>query len=155
MKNPSLVLLEEELQSLSRDHALGATFPPNCFVAMHAEFVEYESRHSLTVTFPVLEESLNPLRAMQGGFLVAAFDNVFGPLSYLAARVPCVTLNLNAQFIRPVEAGDQLTIRAEVISRGAQVLQMTGDALNRRHKVVGTAAATAIVVKAAPMPGQR
>jgi uncharacterized protein (TIGR00369 family) len=147
MTNSSLVLLEEELQSLSRDHALGATFPPNCFTAMQAKFVEYDSRRTLAVTFPVLEESLNPLRTMQGGFIVAAFDNVFGPLSYLAARYPCITLNLNTQFIRPIAPGDQLTVRATVVSRNAQVLQMSSEAFNSRNRLVATASATASIVK--------
>ena len=145
--NTSLSILGGEIQELVRQNGMGATFPPNCFIAMKAEFIEYESRRSLSVSFPVLEESLNPLRTMQGGFLVAAFDNVFGPLSYLAARVPCATLSLNTQFMRPVEPGDHLTVRANVISRGAQVLQMTGEAFNSRNKLVATASATAIVIE--------
>jgi acyl-coenzyme A thioesterase PaaI-like protein len=83
--NTSLSILGEEIRELVRQNGMAGSFPPNCFIAMKAEFVVYESRRSLTVSFPVMEESLNPLRAMQGGFLVAAFDNVFGPLSYLAA----------------------------------------------------------------------
>ena len=147
--NTSLVLLEEELRSLSRDHALGITFPPNCFTSMQAKFVEYESRRSLAVAFPVLEESLNPLRTMQGGFLVAAFDNVFGPLSYLSARYPCVTIALHTQFIRPAEPGDRITIKANVLSRGARILQMTGEAFNSKNKLVATASATAALAKGA------
>jgi len=142
-----LSILEEELRAMERNNALGAKFPPNCFVEMQARFVDYESRRSLTVSFPVLEESLNPLRTMQGGFIVAAMDNVFGPLSYLAARCPCITLNLNTQFIRPVEAGDNLTIRATVVSRNAQVLQMAAEALNSRTRLIATASATATIVR--------
>ena len=135
---------------MESENALGAKFPPNCFVSMQAKFVDYESRRSLTVVFPVLEESLNPLKTMQGGFIVAAFDNVFGPLSYLAARLPCVTLNLNTQFIRPIESGDQLTVRATVVSRNALVLQMTAEAFNSRNKVIATASATATVARTGP-----
>jgi uncharacterized protein (TIGR00369 family) len=153
MTNTSLVLLEEELQSLSRDQALGATFPPNCFTTMQAKFEDYESRRSLVVSFPVLEESLNPLQTMQGGFIVAAFDNVFGPLSYLAARVPCVTLNLNTQFVRPIAPGDRLTVRATVVSRNAQVLQMSGEAINSRNKLIATASATATIARLGPRTG--
>jgi len=109
-------------------------YPPNCFIAMKAEVIHYESRTSLTVKFPVPEESLNPLRTMQGGFIVAAFDNVFGPLSYAAARCPCVTMNLNAQFIRPILAGDWLTITAKVVSRGNQILYMTASAFNGKKQ---------------------
>jgi uncharacterized protein (TIGR00369 family) len=145
--NASVKVLEEELADLMRRLGAGATFPPNCFLAMKAEFVEYESRHSLMVAFPVLEESLNPLRTMQGGFLAAAFDNVFGPLSYLAARTPCVTLHLNTQFIRPVEPGERLIVRATVLSRSMQVLHMTGEAFNTRSKLVATASATATIMK--------
>ncbi|MDP2885564.1 MAG: PaaI family thioesterase [Ignavibacteria bacterium] len=144
--NTSLSILDGEIQELVRQNDMGTAFPPNCFIAMKAEFVEYESRRSLTVSFPVLEESLNPLRTMQGGFLVAAFDNVFGPLSYLAARCPCATLSLNTHFMRPVEPGDHLTVRGIVIARGVQVLQMTGEAFNSRDKLVATASATAIVI---------
>ena len=77
---------DDELKELLLHAGAGATYPPNCFTAMKADVLHYESRMSLTVRFPVLEESLNPLRTMQGGFIVAAFDNVFGPLSYAAAR---------------------------------------------------------------------
>jgi uncharacterized protein (TIGR00369 family) len=147
--NTSLTVLDSEMQDLVRESKMGATFPPNCFTSMKAEFTEYESRKSLTVVFPVLEESLNPLRTMQGGFIVAAFDNVFGPLSYLSARFPCVTISLHTQFIRPAEPGDRITIKANVLSRGARILQMTGEAFNSKNKLVATASATAALAKGA------
>lgn len=150
--NRSLKVLEEEIQDLLRRAGAGATFPPNCFLAMKGEFVQYESRESLTASFPVLEENLNPLRTMQGGFLAAAFDNVFGPLSYVAARNPCVTINLNTEFIRPVEVGDRLTITAKVVSRGMQILYMTGEAVNSKNKLVAIGTATATVARAEPRP---
>ena len=128
-------------------HQSGATYPPNCTITMKAEILHYESRSSLTVRFPVLEESLNPLRTMQGGFIVAAFDNVFGPLSYAAARCPCVTMNLSAQFIRPILPGDKLTITAKVVSRGNQILYMTAEALNEKSKLIATGSANAMMLK--------
>lgn len=143
----SLAVLEDEIRDLKLHAGAGANFPPNCFLAMKAEFIEYESRQSLTVAFPVLEESLNPLRTMQGGFLAAAFDNAFGPLSYLAARCPCVTLNLNTQFIRPLGPGERLTVRAKVISRSKEVLQMTAEAFNSKNRLIAIATATATMVQ--------
>ena len=142
-----LNVLENEMQELLRHGGAGARIPPNCFLAMKAEFVEYVSRQSLTVSFPVLEESLNPLGAMQGGFLAAAFDNAFGPLSYLTARSPCVTLNLSVQFVRPIEQGDQLTVCSKIVSRSPQVLHLSGEAFNSKNKLVATASATATMVK--------
>jgi uncharacterized protein (TIGR00369 family) len=147
MMNDSLAVLQKEMDDIMRHAGSEATFPPNCFLAMKAEFVSYESRLSLVVAMPVLEESLNPMRTMQGGFLLAAFDNAFGPLSYLAARAPCVTTNLNAQFIRTITPGDRLTVHARVASRGAQMLHMTAEAFNSKNKLVGVATAGATVMR--------
>lgn len=148
--NDSLAALNEEIEEIMRQAGSGATFPPKCFLSMKAEFVSYESRQSLVITIPVLEQSLNPMQMMQGGFLVAAFDNAFGPLSYLAARVPCVTMNISAQFIRPVESGERLTVYAKVASRGAQVLHMTAEAFNSKNKLIAVATAGATVMRSSP-----
>ena len=148
----SPALFDEEMHELLRQAGTDASYPPNCFVWMKAEILHYESRSSLTVAFPIPQESLNPLHSMQGGFIVAAFDNVFGPLSYAAARSPCVTMNVSAQFIRPVVPGDRLTITATVVSRGNQVLYMTAEAFNSKNKLVATGSANAMIVKAGPHP---
>ena len=147
--NDSLAVLQEEMEEIMRQAGGGATFPPKCFLSMKAEFVSYESRQSLIVTMPVLDESLNPVQMMQGGFIGAAFDNAFGPLSYLAARAPCATMNLSVQFIRPVELGERLTVHAKVASRGIQVLHMTAEAFNSKNKLVAAAVAGAAVMRSA------
>ncbi|HCA78314.1 MAG TPA: PaaI family thioesterase [Bacteroidetes bacterium] len=149
MMNDSLAVLQEEMEEIMRQAGGGATFPPKCFLSMKAEFVSYESRQSLIVTMPVLDESLNPVQMMQGGFIGAAFDNAFGPLSYLAARAPCATMNLSVQFIRPVELGERLTVHAKVASRGIQVLHMTAEAFNSKNKLVAAAVAGAAVMRSA------
>lgn len=123
-----------------------AVFPPPCFVAMNAEFTAYESRTSLTVTFPVTENMLNPVGAMQGGFITAAIDNVMGPLSYLAMRNPAATLDIHTQYVRAVPLGDTLTVTARVVSMGPATLVMTAEARNARGKLVATATANAIAV---------
>lgn len=150
MMNDSLVALQEEIENIMRHAGPGATFPPKCFLSMKAEFVSYESRQSLVITLPVLEESLNPMQMMQGGFLGAAFDNAFGPLSYLAARAPCATMNLSVQFIRPVEFRERLTVHAKVASRGIQVLHMTAEAFNSKNKLVAAAVAGAAIMRPSP-----
>lgn len=147
MAHDPLAVLEREIQQLQTKAAAGHTFPPNCFVSMKAEFIQYVSRTSLTVSFPVLEESLNPLRKMQGGFLTAAFDNTFGPLSYLAARCPCATLDLHTQFIRPVNVGDIIAVTARVVSQGTDALFLSAEAVNRRKKLVATCCANMIILR--------
>ncbi|MEX2088646.1 MAG: PaaI family thioesterase [Bacteroidota bacterium] len=146
--HPSLRALKDEMGRLSEQFGSRATLPPKCFTAMQAKFLEYESRRLLKVAFPVLESFLNPVRIMQGGFIAAAFDNTFGPLSYLAAREACVTLDLHTQFIRTITLGDTLTVQATVVSRGPQTLYLAGEATNGRGKLVATCSANAVVVKA-------
>lgn len=146
----SVKQFDDELHDFLQYAEAGATYPPNCSVAMKEEVLHYESRTSLTVKFPVLEVSLNPLRTMQGGFIVAAFDNVFGPLSYAAARCLCVTMNLTAKFIRPILPGDRLTTTAKAVSRGYQILYMTAEVLNGRNKLIATCSANAIMLKFGP-----
>jgi uncharacterized protein (TIGR00369 family) len=147
MMHESLAVLEREIQELMRGAGAGSTFPPNCFLVMKGEFLEYDSRTSLKVAFPVLDESLNPLRTMQGGFITAAFDNTFGPLSYLAARCPCITLDLHSQFIRSVSAGDRLTVIARVVSRSSTTMHLTATAFDANEKLVATSAANMIIAK--------
>ena len=143
----SVKLFDDEMKEFMQKAGAGATYPPNCFLAMKAEILHYESRTTLTVKFPILEESLNPLHTMQGGFIVAAFDNVFGPLSYAAARCPCVTMNLSAQFIRPILPADWLIITAKVVSRGNSILYMTAEAFNLKNKLIATGSANAMMLK--------
>ena len=138
--------LEEEFRRLQEMLGAAAVFPPPCFVTMNAEFTAYESRSSLTVTFPVTENILNPVGAMQGGFITAAMDNVMGPLSYLAMRSPASTLDIHTQFVRAVPMGDTLTVTARVLSMGPVTLVMSAEARNARGKLVATATANAIAV---------
>jgi uncharacterized protein (TIGR00369 family) len=121
--------------------------PPNCFVLMKGEYAAYESRTSLTVRFPVLPEYLNPVEAMQGGIITAAIDNTMGPLSYLAARKACSTLDLHTQYLRSISAGDMLTVAARVISRGPRTMTIEAEATNGKGKLVARASATMLVIE--------
>jgi len=139
--------LEEEMNRLNE--ALGGTamLPPPCFTSMNAEFTAYESRSSLTVDFPVTTNMLNPVGAMQGGFITAAIDNTMGPLSYLALRSAASTLDIHTQFIRSVHAGERLTVTARVVSMGSMTLVMGAEVRNSRGKLVASATANALAIR--------
>jgi len=147
MEQESLSVLTKELEEFRGLVGAGMPFPPPCFTSMEGEFLEYESRKSLKVSFPVLPGNLNPQGKMQGGFLTAAFDNVFGPLSYLAARTPCITLDIHTQFFRGLEVGERVTIVAEVAARGTNSIYMTAEAKNPAGKVVATSHTNLLIVK--------
>ncbi len=124
-----------------------AQIPPNCYQWMNVNVLEYVSRTMLKIEISVTEEMLNPMRVMQGGFITAAFDNTFGPLSYLAARNPCTTLDIHTQFIRPIIVGDTLTVAARVVSRGPVSMHLSGEAHNSKGKLIATCSSNMIVMK--------
>ncbi len=143
---PSLELLRSELEQLHSKFPT-AQLPPNCSVLMKGEYVDYESRIKLKISFPVLSEYLNPMNSMQGGFIVAAFDNVFGPLSYLAAHQPCITVSLQTNYIRPISSGDTLVVTAHVVSRGQSAIQLSAEAVNGKGKLIATCTSQMVLLK--------
>jgi uncharacterized protein (TIGR00369 family) len=145
MMNDSLKHLEEELQKIQESRAPGDHLLPNCFRFMQGEFLEYQPRAMLKARFPVLEESLNPVRKMQGGFITAAFDNVFGPLSYAAARAICSTIDIETHYHRMVDEGDTLLIVGHVLSRGSVIMHLAGEAYNGKGKLVATCSASILI----------
>lgn len=113
---------------------------PHCFSFMQARVIDYISGQSLTIGFPVRENYLNPARTMQGGFITAAFDNVFGPLCYLTTRTTTTTtLDINTSYHRPILEGDELIITATVKSSGKTKIHMVAEAYNQENKLIATA----------------
>jgi len=144
--HPSIELFNAEMESCNKVFPT-AQLPPNCFVLMKPEYLEYESRLSLKISFPVKQEYLNPMKGMQGGFIAAAFDNVFGPLSYLAARTPCTTLDLHTNYIRPILEKDSLIVTARVVSRGQSTMHLSAEAVNGKGKLIATATTQMMIMK--------
>ena len=140
-----LSILESDLRFVKDRHAPGGDLMPNCFRHMRGEFLDYRSREMLRVRFPVMDEMLNPVLRLQGGFITAAFDNVFGPLSYAAARALCSTIDIQTNFLRGIEAGDTLTIEGRVVTRGGTTLHLTAEGYNGKGKLVATCTANMIV----------
>jgi uncharacterized protein (TIGR00369 family) len=137
--------LEQAFAELTKGQVDLSAQPP-CFVSMEGEFLDYESRTMLRAKFPVRAEYANPVGTMQGGFVCAAMDNVLGPLSYVAARSACVTLDLSTQYVRGVNPGETLTVTARVISRSPSHLLMRAEAVNEKGRLVATATSTALVI---------
>ncbi len=141
-----LSALSREFEEFNTQFGIKTPFPPPCFTTLGGTFLDYESRTSLKVSFPVLKETLNPQAQMQGGFITAAFDNVFGPLSYLAARCRCTTLDVHTQFLRPIDEGDTLLITARVVARGPNSIHMTAEAMNSANKLIATSNTNLLIV---------
>lgn len=131
---------EEVLSSSSFASEKPVEIPPPSFVTAGGRIIGYERKKLLRSAFPVPEEYSNPAGFLQGGYITTLLDDTFGPLSYLAAGRPTVTLNLATTFLRPVPVSEgYLLVEAEVVSRGRTVLTMSGRVENSRGRLIATA----------------
>ncbi|HPS59149.1 MAG TPA: PaaI family thioesterase [Spirochaetota bacterium] len=131
-----------EIESYQPYGQLAVELPaaPPCYTNMQARLIGHTPNTGLTVTFPVVESYTNPAGSMQGGYITAAFDNVFGPLCYRASGTgSSAMVDINTSFHRPVFPGDELTITARVKAKGKRIIHMEGEAYNRENKLVASA----------------
>ncbi|MGI6420875.1 MAG: PaaI family thioesterase [Syntrophomonadaceae bacterium] len=113
---------------------------PHCFSFMQGRILDYIEGESLTIGFPVFRHYLNPSGSMQGGFISAAVDNVFGPLCYSATKTPQTTMiDMMTSYHRPIFEGDELIVTATVKTKGRTRIHMIAEAYNRENKLVATA----------------
>nr|WP_303649760.1 PaaI family thioesterase [Desulfobotulus pelophilus] len=102
---------------------------PPCFITSGGIFTQYQEGCFLACRFSHDKSLINPGGSLQGGFLMAAFDNVFGPFSILESGRAAVTLDLNGTFLRPLMESDRFySVRAMMIERSARFLVMEGEA---------------------------
>ncbi|MGE5405904.1 MAG: PaaI family thioesterase [Candidatus Saccharibacteria bacterium] len=126
--------------------------PPNCARFISGQPYDYVPGKSLTMIFPVQEEYLNPGQTMQGGIITAAFDNVFGPLCWLATGTPATAMvSINTTYHRPIFAGDELKVIASVMYKGKTAIQLSAEAFNSQDKLIAAATCTYIYVNRAPV----
>lgn len=89
----------------------------------------------------------NPLGMYQGGFLCAGLDDVYGPLSYMAAKKPVVTLDMNTSFVRPFVPKDVVAVfSAEVVSISKSVLFMRAEVRTQSGKLIATSTNTSMIL---------
>jgi uncharacterized protein (TIGR00369 family) len=95
--------------------------------------------------FPVREDQTNPLGTLQGGILCSFFDDAFGTLSFASLRKPCITIDLNVNFIRGARPGEVVRIRAVFRSKTRKLLQLQAEAYNEQEKLLATASSNLLV----------
>lgn len=123
------------------------TIPPPSFTGMKCELELYEKNKRLIISLPVEAHQTNPVGVMQGGYIAAAFDNAFGPFSYLLAKKPVTTIDMNIQYIRGVQVGQRITVEAKLISKGFSTLMMSAEIKNEKQKVVAMATTNLLMIK--------
>ncbi len=75
-------------------------FPPPSNETLGVEYTEIIPGQKMSATFPYQRKFANPVGLYQGGFLSAAIDEVLGPLAYVTAGIPCMTLSLNVTYLK-------------------------------------------------------
>ncbi|AVQ12619.1 Thioesterase family protein [Leptospira santarosai] len=133
---------------MAKEYNLSLELPPKSFKEMKAEFVEFEGGKRIVVRFPYDDRFANPMGIFQGGMLCTALDNTFGPLSYLAAKKPCVTTDLSTQFFRTFFPKDEyILIEAKVISKSPAMLTMQAEVRNPKNKLIAIATSSVLILQ--------
>ena len=103
---------------------------------------------TIRVEFDARPEFVNPMGAIQGGFLAAMLDDTLGPA--LVATLPdgsfAPTLELKVSFVRPAGVGKLIGV-GRVVSRGGTIAFLAGELLTEGGELVATASATARIVQ--------
>jgi uncharacterized protein (TIGR00369 family) len=89
----------------------------------------------------------NPISAFQGGFLCAALDEVYGPLTYMASGQPVATIEMSTTFIRPFTAKDETVIvRAELVAKSKSLLILKAEAKSKAGKLIATSTSHSLIL---------
>jgi uncharacterized protein (TIGR00369 family) len=136
-----------EMAEMFQNSPIPVQVPPPSFTSMNGEFVEYEKNKRLVVSFPVNISQTNPVGVMQGGFIAAAFDNSFGPLSYLIAKRPMTTIDMNIQYIRGVEVNQTIFVEARMEAKGFSTMHMKAEMKTAKGKLLATATTNLLIIK--------
>lgn len=83
---------------------------------------------TITISFKILKWETNRIGILHGGVTAAAFDYTMGLLSRFYSETNfSPTVSLEIKYIRPVELGDTLIVKARVISKGRKVMHLTAE----------------------------
>jgi uncharacterized protein (TIGR00369 family) len=129
--------------------ALGVSLvlPPPSVTTLGTHYIEMDLGKMLAAEFKYDVRFTNPLRTIQGGFLCAAFDDVYGPLTYMAAMAPVMTIEMSTTFIRPFTAETELIrIKAVVVSKSKSLLVLKAEAHSKDGKLIAISTNHSMIV---------
>lgn len=103
--------------------------PPPTNLELKIEYLEINPGKNMIGKIPFQERFTNPAGLYQGGFLAAALDEVFGPLSYISSGTVCMTLSLNLTFLKAfTPAMKEILVEAIVLQKTKNFIFMRGEA---------------------------
>jgi uncharacterized protein (TIGR00369 family) len=142
-----------EMAEKFRAAGVELALPPPSSDTLGTRYTAIDPGKMLEAEFAWNARFTNPLKIFQGGFLCAAFDEVFGPLTYMAAGKPALTIEMSTSFLRPfTEAVGTVRIRAEVVSQTKALLVLKAEARTPEGKLLATAGSHSMIPEPKPKP---
>ena len=94
------LLKVKEYQYQLKNQGIHLELPPPSLNELQLEYLEIIPGKKLAAKIPFQKKFTNPIGLYQGGFMAACLDEVFGPLSYITADRPCMTLSMNVTYLK-------------------------------------------------------
>ena len=111
--------------------------PPPSLIELAIEYLEVIPGKMIKGKVPFQKRFSNPIKTYQGGFLSAAMDDHFGPLSYITAGRPCTTLSLNVTYLKAfTEKMGFCLIHAEVLQKTKSFIFMRATVLSPEGDII-------------------
>lgn len=124
---------------LDLPHQSGKTF--------ETTYINIEIGKSITAQFTFNPKFNNPFRRTQGGVICAMIDEVCGPLSFMIAKRPAVTIDLNTTFIRAFEEKDEFVlVTGELVSQSKSLLVMKAEVKTKEGKLIAVATSHTMIL---------
>ena len=126
----------------------GITVPPLSFIDLGGEIIEHKPTESLKISFPLKEKYNNPMNNILGGYFSVFFDLTYGPFSFMEAKAPTTSLDLNVSFIKPISTKDNnIIIEAKIISRGRTFINFEGKAYKEDGTLLASSTSRMMIMK--------
>src|SRR6267143_4528644 len=120
--------------------------PPASNLTLGTRYTEIDTGKMLAAEVRFDPKFTNPMHVFQGGFLCAIFDEVYGPLSYMASERPVVTIEMSTTFLRPFTERDEfVVVRAEVVAKSRSLLVLKAEARNKKGKLIATSTSHSLI----------
>ncbi len=143
-----LVKLKSWKDELKQKTGKDFLFPPPSNETLQVEYTEIIPGSKMTGKFPYQKRFSNPLGLYQGGFLSAAIDEVLGPLSYITAGVPCMTLSLNVTYLRAFpESMGYVTVEGIVLQKTKSFIFLRAEVKSPAGDIIAHAESHAAVMR--------
>jgi uncharacterized protein (TIGR00369 family) len=125
----------------------GIEVPPKCFIEMKGTIIDFNAKDYIKISFPVPVNFSNPAGNLLGGMISAFFDNTFGPLSFVIAQKPVVSLDLNTTFIKPISPKEKdLIVEAKAIKITKRFIIFEGKAYNPDNELIATSTSRMMIL---------